>query len=68
MVLNLPGQTIAGTVRDLDDGWFRLLTWAAPGGGTGVWVGLATYGADTGRVARFAAEARQALARLFPEG
>lgn len=68
VVLNLSGQTMAGTVRELDDGWFRLLTWAAPGGETGVWVGLATYGGDTARVSRFAEHARQALARLFPAG
>ncbi|HUF34297.1 MAG TPA: SRPBCC domain-containing protein [Gemmatimonadales bacterium] len=64
--LCLPGQTLAGTVRELDDGWFRLLTWAAPGGETGVWAGLATYARDDGRVEQFQARAQEALARLFP--
>ena len=36
--LNLPGQTLAGTVRELDDGWFRLLTWRDARGHTGVWL------------------------------
>lgn len=66
VVLNLPRQTVAGTVRELDDGWFRLLTWAAPGGETGVWVGFATYGPDDGRVSAFAEHAQEALERLFP--
>jgi uncharacterized protein YndB with AHSA1/START domain len=68
VALSLPRQTMAGTVRELDDGWFRLLTWAAPGGDTGVCVFLATYGGDAGRVARLAERAQQALARLFPTG
>lgn len=34
---NLPGQTLAGTVRELGDGWFRLLTWKDASGNTGVW-------------------------------
>ena len=65
--LNLPGQTIAGTVRELDDGWFRVLTWSAPGGETGVWAGLASYEPDDGRVEGFRAEAQKAFGLLFPE-
>jgi uncharacterized protein YndB with AHSA1/START domain len=64
--LYLPRQTMAGTVRELDDGWFRLLTWSVPGGDTGVWAGLATYVEDDGRVERFRREAEGALAKLFP--
>lgn len=66
VVLHLPRQTVAGTVRELDDGWFRLLTWSAPGGKTGVWVGLATYAGDDGQVRRFRNRAQQTLERLFP--
>jgi uncharacterized protein YndB with AHSA1/START domain len=66
VVLHLPRQTVAGTVRELDDGWFRLLTWSAPGGKTGVWAGLATYAGDEDQVRRFRDRARQALEQLFP--
>ncbi len=65
VVLHLPGQTVAGTVRELDDGWFRLLTWSAPGGETGVWAGLATYAGDEAPVREFSVRAREALDRLF---
>jgi uncharacterized protein YndB with AHSA1/START domain len=64
--LNLPGQTLAGTVRELDDGWFRVLTWSAPGGETGVWAGLAAYAPDDGRVAEFRVRTQEALGALFP--
>ena len=64
--LYLPGQTLTGTARELDDGWFRLLTWAAPGGETGVWAGLATYAGDAGPVTEFRDRAQEALQRLFP--
>ncbi|HYC32718.1 MAG TPA: SRPBCC domain-containing protein [Gemmatimonadales bacterium] len=62
--LYLAGQTMAGTVRELDDGWFRLLTWTAAGK-TGVWAGLATWSEDDARPAEFAARTREALERLF---
>ena len=65
--LNLPRQTVVGTVRELDDGWFRLLTWVAPGGKTGVWAGLATYTGDRETVQAFKARAEEALGRLFPD-
>lgn len=67
VVLNLPRQTVAGTVRELDDGWFRLLTWSVPGGSTGVWAGLATYAGDQGRVREFRERAQEAMKRLFPD-
>jgi uncharacterized protein YndB with AHSA1/START domain len=63
--LHLPRQTVAGTVHELDDGWFRVLTWAAPGGETGVWAGLATYAGDDGRMGEFRDRAQEALGRLF---
>lgn len=66
VLLDLPRQTMAGTVRELDDGWFRLLTWSAAGR-TGVWVGLATYDGQVERISRFGTAAQEALARLFPE-
>ncbi|HEX6105558.1 MAG TPA: SRPBCC domain-containing protein [Gemmatimonadales bacterium] len=66
VALTLPGQTVAGTVRELNDGWFRLLTWASPGGETGVWAGLATYTGDAGPVTEFRDRAQEALQRLFP--
>lgn len=65
VVLSLPGQTIAGTVRELGDGWFRLLTWAVPGGNTGVWAGLATYEEDRGQVREFQERAKAAMDKLF---
>jgi uncharacterized protein YndB with AHSA1/START domain len=66
VALHLPAQTLAGTVRELDDGWFRILTWSVPGGTTGVWAGLATYFADHSRVREFKERADQALRGLFP--
>lgn len=63
--LSLPRQTVAGTVRELDDGWLRLLTWAVPGGGTGVWAGLATYSGDGQEVREFRTRAEEVLGRLF---
>lgn len=63
--LNLPGQTLAGTVRELDDGWFRLLTWRDARGHTGVWAWLATYTDDDGAVREFGEEAQTTLERLF---
>jgi hypothetical protein len=63
--LNLPGQTLAGTVRELDDGWFRLITWCDARGHTGVWAWLATYAEDEGAVDEFGVEAQEALERLF---
>ena len=63
--LNLPGETIAGTVQELDDGWFRLLTWRDARGHTGVWAWLAAYTDDGGAVRAFGTEAQAALERLF---
>jgi uncharacterized protein YndB with AHSA1/START domain len=63
--LNLPGQTIAGTVSELDDGWLRLLTWKDARGSTGVWAWLATYAADDRAVREFKDMAQEALDRLF---
>jgi uncharacterized protein YndB with AHSA1/START domain len=65
--LNLPGQTIAGTVDELDDGWFRLLTWQDARGNSGVWAWLATYTEDDAAVREFAERSQEALERLFPE-
>lgn len=65
--LYLPRQTLAGTVRELDDGWFRLLTWRDAAGNTGVWVWLASYMEDAERVRAFGKGAEDALKRLFPE-
>jgi uncharacterized protein YndB with AHSA1/START domain len=64
--LYLPRQTLAGTVRELDDGWFRLLTWKDGKGDTGVWAWVATYAGDDQRVAKFCEEGQRALERLFP--
>jgi uncharacterized protein YndB with AHSA1/START domain len=63
--LNLPGVTLAGTVQELDDGWFRLLTWRDARGHTGVWAWLAAYTGDDGPVRAFGEEAQAALERLF---
>jgi uncharacterized protein YndB with AHSA1/START domain len=65
--LNLPGQTLAGTVEQLDDGWFRLLTWRDARGHTGVWAWLASYTGDDSAVREFGREAQAALDRLFGE-
>ena len=64
--LNLPGQTLAGTVRELDDGWFRLLTWRDASGNTGVWAWVSTYSGDPAPVCQFEQAAQEALERLFP--
>ena len=63
---NLPGQTLLGTVRELGDGLFRLLTWTDAGGRTGVWSSVATYTGDPEVVRTFAARMQPALERLFP--
>ena len=60
--LNLPGQTMLGTVRELGDGLFRLLTWTDPAGRTGVWASLATYDGDPAVVRSFAERAQPVLA------
>ena len=65
VALHLPRQTLAGTVRELDDGWFRILTWSIPGGGTGVWAGVATYQSDSSRVDELRDHAERALRTLF---
>ncbi|HEY7636931.1 MAG TPA: SRPBCC domain-containing protein [Gemmatimonadales bacterium] len=64
--LSLPRQTLAGTVRELDDGWFRLLTWTDGKGKTGVWAWAACYTKDDQRVRDFRDQGQQALERLFP--
>jgi uncharacterized protein YndB with AHSA1/START domain len=64
--LNLPGQTLAGTVRELDDGWFRLLTWKDARGHTGVWAWIAAYNDDPAPVRAFGDEAQKTLEGLFP--
>jgi uncharacterized protein YndB with AHSA1/START domain len=66
VALHLPRQTLAGTVRELGDGWFRILTWSIPGGRTGVWAGVATYEAAAARVDELRAHADAALGTLFP--
>lgn len=66
VALHLPRQTLAGTVRELSDGWFRILTWSIPGGRTGVWAGVATYRPDSSRVDELKARADAALHALFP--
>jgi len=66
MELYLPRQTLAGTVRELDDGWFRLLTWTDAKGDTGVWAWIATYAGEDPRVREFRDQGQQALERLFP--
>jgi uncharacterized protein YndB with AHSA1/START domain len=63
--LNLPGQTLVGTVRELDDGWFRLLTWRDARGSTGVWAWLASYQEDDAAVREFRESSQAALERLF---
>jgi uncharacterized protein YndB with AHSA1/START domain len=64
--LNLPGQTLAGTVRELGDGWFRLLTWKDGAGTTGVWAWVSTHTGDEAPVNQFRDRAQEALERLFP--
>ncbi len=63
--LHLPRQTLAGTVAELGDGWFRLLTWRDATGATGVWAWVSTYGDRRGAVDRFREDARAALERMF---
>ena len=63
--LYLPGQTLAGTVAELDDGWFRVLTWRDGTGATGVWAWVSTYGDRREAVDRFREDARAALERMF---
>jgi hypothetical protein len=63
--LNLPGQTLLGTAREVGDGLFRLLTWTDPTGRTGVWASLATYSEDPSLVRDFAERAQAGLERLF---
>ena len=65
VALNLPGQTLAGTVSELGDGWFRILTWRDARGHTGVWAWLASYSDDDRAVREFGTEAQGALERLF---
>lgn len=67
VALHLPRQTLAGTVRELDGGWFRLLTWRDGLGQTGVWAWLATYGGEAETLARFGKSARHALERLYSD-
>lgn len=60
-------QSLVGTVRELDDGLFRLSTWRDATGKTGIWVWLATYTGDAERMRAFGKGAQEALARLFPQ-
>ncbi len=64
--LYLPGQTLAGTVRELGDGWFRVLTWKDGAGNTGVWAWVSTHGDPDPRLEEFQRSAEEALGRLFP--
>lgn len=63
--LYLPNVTMAGTVQELGDGWFRLLTWRDARGHTGVWAWLAAYNEDDQPVRAFGEEAQTTLERLF---
>ncbi|MGH7419039.1 MAG: hypothetical protein ACREKB_14800, partial [Candidatus Rokuibacteriota bacterium] len=63
--LYMPGKTLWGTVRELDDGVFRMSVHRA-GGQTGVEVWLASYMTDPSRVKAFETKAREVMARLFP--
>ncbi len=65
--LYLPRQTLAGTVRELDDGWFRLLTWKDGAGHTGVWAWVSSYTGDEAPLRQFRDAAQRALERLFPK-
>lgn len=65
VALHLPRQTLAGTVREVEGGWFRLLTWRDGMGRTGVWAWLSSYGEDESPVRRFQEQAQPALERLF---
>jgi uncharacterized protein YndB with AHSA1/START domain len=66
VALHLSGQTLAGTARELGNGWFRILTWCIPGGRTGVWAGVATYDQDASAVDDLRVQADAALRALFP--
>jgi uncharacterized protein YndB with AHSA1/START domain len=64
--LHLPSQTFVGTVRELHDGWFRLLTWSDASGKTTVWTWLSTYEGKEEYVRTFQDKAQAALEQLFP--
>jgi uncharacterized protein YndB with AHSA1/START domain len=64
--LHLPRQTLAGTVAELDDGWFRLITWTDATGATGVLAWVSTYRDRREAVDRFREDAQATLERLFP--
>lgn len=66
--LCLPRQSFVGTVRELDDGMFRLATWSDARGDTGIWVVLATYMEDGGRMREFGKQAQEKLEKLFDGG
>ncbi|MGH7675118.1 MAG: hypothetical protein ACREMV_07585, partial [Gemmatimonadales bacterium] len=63
--LYLPGKTLWGVVRELDDGVFRMSAHRA-GGQTGVEVWVASYMTDASRVKAFETKAREVMTRLFP--
>ena len=63
--LHLQQQTLAGTVSELGDGWFRILTWRDGAGDTGVWAWVSSYGSHREEVDRFRKEAQAGLERLF---
>ena len=53
-------------MRELGDGWFRLLTWKDGAGSTGVWAWVSTHAGDEAAVKQFKDRAQEALERLFP--
>ena len=63
---HLPGQTLVGSVRELDDGWFRLLTWKDASGSAGVWAWISTYTGEDRAGGGVEGGWPMALARLFP--
>lgn len=64
--LHMPGRQFFGTVRELNDGIFRLSTYRAAGQ-TGVDVWLTAYEPDP-RIEEFQKKARELLHRLFAGG
>ena len=65
--LHLPAQTMLGTVKELGDGLFRLLTWTDATARTGVWASLATYAGSAKPVHEFAERTQPLLDRLFQQ-
>ena len=64
----LPQRSFAGILRELGGSLFRVSTWPDRQGKTGVWIWLASYASDAApALERFQHQARETLARLFPE-